>query len=477
MEDRREPLLELGFEAKQWRWWKRGLDMEEAKLQLLFSLPLILTNVFYYMISLVSVMFAGHLGELELAAATLASTLASVTGFAFMTGLSGALETLCGQAFGRKLYGKMGLYLQGSCILSFFCSIIVSVLWIYTERILVLLHQEPEISRISATYMKFLIPGLFAYGLLQNILRFLQTQSVVMPLIFFSAVPMLVHLAITYGLVHWTRLGFNGAPLATSISLWMSCLILAIYVLKAKKFEKSWQGFSSEAFTYSLSSLKLALPSAAMVCLEYWAVEIMVFLAGLMPNPETSTSLIAMCDNTETIAYMITCGLSATVSSTRVSNELGAGNLDRARTAMFVTLKLAVLVPLLVVLALAFGQSTWASFFSNSVTITDSFSSMVPLLAISITLDSVQGAISGVARGYGWQHLAVYINLSTFYIVGVSISILLGFKLRLYSKGLWIGYICGLSSQTACLLLVVLYAKSIEMDRSDNKVKDIALLV
>lgn len=144
-------------------------------------------------------------------------------------------------------------------------------------------------------------------------------------------------------------------------------------------------------------------------------------------------------------------------SSTRVSNELGAGNLDRARTAMFVTLKLAVLVPLLVVLALAFGQSTWASFFSNSVTITDSFSSMVPLLAISITLDSVQGAISGsvlksfipiqhsfvshkshwtagVARGYGWQHLAVYINLSTFYFVGVSISILLGFKLRLYAK-------------------------------------------
>ena len=88
MEDRREPLLELGFEAKQWRWWKRGLDMEEAKLQLLFSLPLILTNVFYYMISLVSVMFAGHLGELELAAATLASTLASVTGFAFMVPLS-----------------------------------------------------------------------------------------------------------------------------------------------------------------------------------------------------------------------------------------------------------------------------------------------------------------------------------------------------------------------------------------------------
>lgn len=85
MEDCREPLLELsGFEGNKKRWWKKVLDMEESKLQLLFSLPLILTNVFYYMITLVSVMFAGHLGELELAAATLANTLASVTGFALM---------------------------------------------------------------------------------------------------------------------------------------------------------------------------------------------------------------------------------------------------------------------------------------------------------------------------------------------------------------------------------------------------------
>lgn len=78
--------------------------------------------------------------------------------------------------------------------------------------------------------------------------------------------------------------------------------------------------------------------------------------------------------------------------STRVSNELGAGNFDKAKTAMFATLKLSVLLPLLVVLALAFGHNTWSSFFINNITIMDEFSSMVPFLAISITLDSVQGA-------------------------------------------------------------------------------------
>lgn len=66
------------------RWWKRVLDMEESKKQLLLSLPMILTNVFYYLIPLISVMFAGHLGQHQLAAATLANSWATVTGFDFM---------------------------------------------------------------------------------------------------------------------------------------------------------------------------------------------------------------------------------------------------------------------------------------------------------------------------------------------------------------------------------------------------------
>lgn len=65
-------------------WWNRVLDMEEAKHQLLFSLPMILTNLFYYLITLVSVMLVGHLGELQLAGSTLANSWFSVTGVAVM---------------------------------------------------------------------------------------------------------------------------------------------------------------------------------------------------------------------------------------------------------------------------------------------------------------------------------------------------------------------------------------------------------
>ncbi|KAK8261281.1 hypothetical protein V6Z12_D13G176200 [Gossypium hirsutum] len=399
------------------------LDVEEAKTQILFSLPMILTNVFYYAIALVSVMFAGHLGELDLAGATLANSWANVTGYAFMLGLSGALETLCGQGFGAKTYNMLGIYLQASCIISFLFSIIISILWFFTEPILIFFHQQPDIAKKADAYLKYQIPAVFAFGLIQNVLRFLQTQSIVMPLVLFSGLPL---------------------------------------------FEHTWGGFSFESFGYIIPDLKLALPSAAMVCLEYWAFEILVLLAGLMPNSEITTSLVAMCVNTEAIAFNFTYGLSA-AASTRVSNELGAEKPEKAKKAMAVTLQLVVLLALIVILALVFGHDTWAGFFSDSPSIIEDFATMTPFLAISIAVDSFQSVLSGVARGLGWQHMVVVVNLASYYVVGMPIAAIAGFKFKLYAKGLWIGLICGLLSQFAILLVITFHRRWSKIDISAER--------
>ncbi|XP_065862066.1 protein DETOXIFICATION 19-like [Euphorbia lathyris] len=155
---------------------------------------------------------------------------------------------------------------------------------------------------------------------------------------------------------------------------------------------------------------------------------------------------------------MLTYGLSA-AASTRVSNELGAGNPEKAKGAMSVSLKLSLLLALLMALGLALGHTFWVGLFSDSNTIIKEFAHFTPFLAILITLDSIQGVLSGVARGCGFQHLVVYVNLATFYMIGMPIACLMGFKFKLYAKGLWIGLICGLASQAATLSVVTARAK------------------
>ncbi|PIA30153.1 hypothetical protein AQUCO_05700093v1 [Aquilegia coerulea] len=432
------PLLEIsGYgeeeEKKKGGFWNKVLDVEEAKTQVMFSVPMILTNLSYYCITLVSVMFAGHLGELELASATLANSWAMVTGFALMTGLSGALETFCGQAYGAKSYRMLGIYLQSSVITTIFFSIIVSFIWFYSEPILLLLQQQPQVAKMTTVYMRHLIPGIFAYAVLQCLLRFLQTQTVVIPLVICAIVPLIIEFGLSYVLVYYTVLGFKGAALSAALCLWISVIMLGLYVNYSEKFKYTWEGLSMECFQHVLPGMKLAIPSALMVCLEYWAFELLVLLAGLMPNSETSTSLIAMCVNTQAMSFMITYGFSAAVS-TRVSNELGAGNGDRAKNAVAVTLKLSIFLALVFVLSLLFGHNIWASAFSNSPTIKKEFASITPFLAISVFFDSAQGVLSGVSRGCGWQDLAAWTNLIAFYVIGMPIAILVAFKAHLYAR-------------------------------------------
>ncbi|KAJ4868824.1 MATE efflux family protein ALF5 [Raphanus sativus] len=110
-------------------------------------------------------------------------------------------------------------------------------------------------------------------------------------------------------------------------------------------------------------------------------------------------------------------------------------NVEGAKKATSVTVKLSFVLGLGVVLALLVGHDGWVGLFSNSRVIKEEFAPLTFFFAASITLDSIQGVLSGVARGCGWQHVVTVINLGTFYLIGTPIAAFCGFKLKLYAKG------------------------------------------
>lgn len=58
--------------------------VEEAKKQLWLAGPLMFVNLLLTLIQTISVMFVGHVGELALSGASMATSFASVTGFSLM---------------------------------------------------------------------------------------------------------------------------------------------------------------------------------------------------------------------------------------------------------------------------------------------------------------------------------------------------------------------------------------------------------
>ncbi|XP_048330181.2 protein DETOXIFICATION 16-like [Ziziphus jujuba] len=426
---------------------------EEVKRQLWLAGPLISVSLSLFLLQVISVMFVGHLGQLALSGASMATSFASVTGFSLLVGMASALDTLCGQSYGAKQYHMLGIHMQKAMFVLIFVSIPLAIIWANTGPILVALGQDPEISEAAGIYACSMIPILFAYALVQCLVRFLQAQNIVFPMMLCSGIITLMHIFVCWVLIFAFNMGYRGAALANSVSYWMNVLLLVLFIKFSASCRKSWTGFSKDAFHNIPTFLKLAIPSAVMVCFEIWSFEMMVLLSGLLPNPKLETSVLSISLNTASTVWMIPCGLGGAVS-TRVSNELGAGHSQAARLAVYVVLILAVSEGLVVGLVMIFVRKVWGYAYSNDADVLKYVSEMMPILAISNLIDGVQAVISGTVRGCGWQKIGAYVNLGSYYLVGIPIAVLFAFVFHTGGKGLWLGIICALIVQMVSLLVI-----------------------
>ncbi|XP_058769448.1 protein DETOXIFICATION 10-like isoform X4 [Vicia villosa] len=250
-----------------------------------------------------------------------------------------------------------------------------------------------------------------------------------------------------------TGLNNVGGAIAMSISIWLNMIFLGLYMRYSSSCAKTRAPISMELFQGIWEFLRFAIPSAVMLCLEWWSFELMVLLSGLLPNPQLETSVLSVCLNTIATLFMIPYGISA-AASTRVSNELGAGNPFEARVAVLGAMSLALIEASIVSGTLFACRHVYGYIFSNDKEVIDYVTVMAPLVSISVILDSIQGVLTGIARGCGWQHLGVYVNLGAFYLCGIPVAAALAFWVQVGGKGLWIGIQVGAFVQ--CVLLSII---------------------
>jgi MATE family multidrug resistance protein len=237
----------------------------EVKRLLRLAVPLVASFILRNAVQMVSVMFVGHLGELPLAGASLAASVANVTGFSFLAGMAGALDTLCGQAFGACQYRLLGVYKQRAMLVLAAACVPVALAWACAERILLLVGQDADVAAEAGAYARWLIPSLAAFVPLTCHTRFLQAQSLVVPVVASSGVTALCHTLVCYALVYRAGMGSKGAALSTAISYSINLAILALYVRLSSACRRTWTGFSAEAFAGLREFAMLAVPSAMMV--------------------------------------------------------------------------------------------------------------------------------------------------------------------------------------------------------------------
>ncbi|CAN1794787.1 Protein DETOXIFICATION 16 [Linum perenne] len=411
---------------------------------------------------------AGHLGELPLAGASMATSFASVTSITLLKGMGSALETLCGQSYGAKQYSTIGIHLQRSLIVLLLAGIPLSVASFYAGEILLFLGQDPEISISAGSYAKFVIPSIFGYAILESHVKFLQSQNNVLPVAATTGFATLLHVVVCWALVFKSGLGNRGAAMANGVAYWINGVSLFIYVRVSRSCKSSWTGWSMEAFQGIPGFVRLAVPSAVMLSLEIWSFEMMVLLAGLLPNPKLETSVLSISLNTSAIVYMLPLGISAT-ASTRVSNELGGGRPRAARLAVYVSVAIVVTETIVTTTIMVLGHNVWGYLYSKEEEVVRYVGDMMLLSAAFHMFDGIQSVLSGICRGCGRQNIGAIVNLGAYYLLGVPCSIVLAFVYHWGGKGLWTGITLALFSQAVFMTVLTV---NTNWEKEARKAKD-----
>ncbi|XP_058088291.1 protein DETOXIFICATION 54-like [Magnolia sinica] len=425
--------------------------VEELKDLWSMALPITAMNFLVYVRAVVSVLCLGRIGSLELAGGALSIGFTNITGYSVLFGLAAGLEPVCSQAFGSKNWDLISISFQRTIVILLMSSVPIGLLWINLEKIMVSMGQDREITAVAATYCLYSLPDLITNAFLQPLRVYLRSQGVTKPMMYCSALAVVIHVPLNVVMVFVLGLGVPGVAISAVLTNLNMALFLVGYLYWSGVCELTWKGWSMDAVRKLWPLMELAIPSCCGICLEWWWYEIMTVMAGYLPNPKLAVAATAILIQTTSMMYTVPMALAACVS-TRVGYELGAGQPERAKLAAMVALGCAFLLGIFNVAWTSVLRERWAGLFTQDSSVVSLAAAVLPIMGLCELGNCPQTTGCGVLRGTARPTIGAQINLASFYGVGTPVAVWLAFWLKVGFPGLWYGL---LSAQIACVILIM----------------------
>jgi len=427
--------------------------LNESRLTLRLALPLMIGQLSQMLLGVADTVMVGHLGVLNLAALTFASSLFHIP-FVFGIGLLTGISVFTANSRGAGDAARV----RGSCRHGLYLSLALGVLlaglaWGISYR-LDFFGQPPEVAAKARVFfqiiMASLIPALASIALKNH------ADALNRPWppfwIFLGGVFLNIGLnwVMIYGKLGCPALGLEGAAWATLISRTAILFAMAGWLIWAKDL-RDWVPYRwlrKPNWNDMRSLLAIGFPASLQMACEVGAFSLAGLIMGRFGQVAMAAHQIAI--TLAATAFMLPLGLSMALT-VQMGQARGAAQLHRLRPIAVSGWLLAGGYSLLAAgFFLIFGTDLAALFISDPEVIALTASLLV-IVGIFQLFDSLQVGSSAMLRGLGDVKIPALMGFISYWMVGLPVGAGFAFGLGWQATGVWWGLAAGLLIAAATL--------------------------
>lgn len=426
---------------------------------LALAIPVVTAEIGWIMMGIVDTIMVGPLGPAAIGAVGVGSTL-FMTGAVFGIGLLMGLDTFVSQAYGAGRIQECHRWLFNGLALAVMFSVPLMLGVFGFLYVLPHIGFHGDVLSLIGPYIRTTIwsaPPLLIYVAFR---RYLQAMNVVRPVMIALLTANLVNAGANYALIFghfgFPEMGVVGAAWGTVIGRIYLALFLLIVIIRRERRQSS--GLHDVPMRPEWDRIarliRLGLPAALQITIEVGVFGAASALAGGVGAAAVAAHQIAL--NLASFTFMIPFGM-ASAGAVRVGQAVGRRDVEGVRDAGKAALLIGGGFMAFAGLVFVTMPGPLLRLFTHDPGVLAIGFSLLAIAALFQLFDGVQAVSTGLLRGLGDTHTAMYFHLIGHWAIGLPVGYALCFWHGWGVPGLWTGLSTGLIVVAIVLVSVWFY--------------------
>lgn len=401
--------------------------------------PIVLQNMVTSLLAMADTFMVGMLGELPMAAVTLANIPLTMLNF-FIFGIQSGVTVLISQYWGRGDRDAINRLLGAGLWVAMAVSLTVAmILLLAPVRFLSLFGNDPAIVALAAEYgriagFSYVLNGvtMLYVAMYRSMERPKLGMYILMSSMFCNT---FLNWVLIFGNLGAPGMGVKGAATATLISRMLEWILIGAHMCKGRYFKVKMALVFRPGKKVFRQFVRYGTPVIANE--TFWGIGTGLYptIMGHMADSQEILAAYTIAGNVNTLCMVAIFGLAST-AAILIGREIGAGNKEQVYGVGVVMNLLSVLVGavmggVLLMVALVIGPKVIFPFFHLSESAAGIAAMMLTVQGFIAPLrDFNTTNIVGVLRGGGDVTAATLIDLSALWLVSIPWAAVCGLVLK-----------------------------------------------